>query len=118
MKKIVIKTHLHSGISGGGESRVVAEWNHGPLNLLKASKDLDERIASNKRSYGSIGCGRSWIEIDGTAINDDELPATLADAKQLIDDVHTGRIHKTRAAIQKMHDEYMDKFYQSLSETE
>lgn len=119
--KITIKTRLHEGIyksDGGGETRAVAEWNLGPKNLLAANRELTEIMAANKRSYGSVGAGRSWLEIDGTAINDDELQddMTMADAKELISDVQTGKIHKTREAIEKSHEEWREQELNKLAQ--
>lgn len=80
---ITIKTRLHEGIyksEGGGQTRVVRECSTGPRNLLKAIAELHEIRASNRRGYGNVGCGRSWLEIDGVALTDfheEELNAGL-----------------------------------------
>lgn len=69
---ITIKTHLHEGIyksSGGGETRTHYEWTTGPRNLLKAVNTLHEHRADMVRGYGNIGCGGSWLEIDGVVID-------------------------------------------------
>jgi hypothetical protein len=76
MTKIQIKTRLHDGIyksSGGGETRLVAEWGYGPRNLVKAYRFLLERRASNKRSYGNIGCGHTWLCTDDGRTLDSSL---------------------------------------------
>ena len=62
--KIQIKTRLHDGIyrsQGGGQTRVVAEWNYGPRNLVKALRFLWRERRDNARYYGNIGCGHSWL---------------------------------------------------------
>lgn len=80
---ITIKTHLHEGIyksEGGGQTRVVAEYSTGPRNLIRAIAELSEIRASNRRGYGNIGCGRSWLEIDGVALthwHEEEMNADL-----------------------------------------
>jgi len=69
---ITIKTHLNNGIyksSGGGEIRTHYEFTTGPRNLLKAIEQLSEHRSDMAHSYGNIGCGRSWLEIDGQAID-------------------------------------------------
>jgi hypothetical protein len=107
-KQITIKTHLHEGIyksCGGGETREVASFNIGPRNLLIATKELQEKISSNQRSYGSIGMGRSWLEIDGVEILSDELPENKKEAADLINDVLSGEIHKTRKYIADAYEE-------------
>ena len=70
---IVIKTRLDDGIyksHGGGEEVIQNTYHLGPINLLKAFRELDEIQSSNIRGYGSIGAGSSWIEIDGKEIQD------------------------------------------------
>lgn len=68
---ITIKTRLHESIyksHGGGQTHVEAEYATGPRNLIKAIAELKEIRASNCRGYGNIGCGYSWLEIDGVAL--------------------------------------------------
>ncbi len=100
MKNLIkIKTALHDGIyksSGGGQTTTAYSYNVGPLNLLRAVKQLHEHYQSMERSYGSVGHQGSWIEINGLSINHDELPETLSDAKQLIADVESGELVKSR----------------------
>jgi len=75
--QITLHTRLNSGIyesHGGGQDVTVRNWNCGPANLLKALDALYEERQSNIRGYGNIGCGSSWLEIDGeffdaTALN-------------------------------------------------
>lgn len=76
MKKITLYTKLHNGIyasQGGGVKTIVSEWNIGPRNLLAAITELNETIQSNIVSYGNIGCGSSWLEIDGEKLNLEEI---------------------------------------------
>ncbi|MEY2335113.1 hypothetical protein AAE485_15065 (plasmid) [Acidithiobacillus ferriphilus] len=75
---ITIKTRLNSGIyrsSGGGETRTHYEFTTGPRNLLKAIDTLGEHRSAMVRSYGNIGCGQSWLEIDGQEIHPFDLEA-------------------------------------------
>lgn len=100
MKTILIKTRLHDGInksSGGGQTNTHYTFNMGPLNLLRAVKTLNEHYQSMERAYGSIGHQGSWIEIDDIKINRDELPSTLAEARQLIADIASGQLIRDRA---------------------
>lgn len=79
---ITIKTHLNSGIyksSGGGEIRTHYEFTTGPRNLLKAIEQLGLHRSEMIRSYGNIGCGRSWLEIDGQAIHSYDLDDVARD---------------------------------------
>jgi hypothetical protein len=74
--KITLHTRLHSGIyesQGGGLDRVINEWNLGPLNLLKAIKSLYDERQSNLLGYGNIGCGYSWLEINGNRFDENDL---------------------------------------------
>lgn len=75
---ITINTRLHDGIyksSGGGETRIVAEYPTEPKRLLQAIIEIDRRRRSNIRSYGNIGCGSTWLEIDGVRIPEFEVDA-------------------------------------------
>lgn len=61
---IQIKTRLHDGIyksSGGGQTRVVAEYPYGPRNLVRAYRQTISRLNANRRYYGNIGCGHTWM---------------------------------------------------------
>jgi hypothetical protein len=75
-RKITIVTRLHKGISAGNAGIPVEiwEWNDDePHDLINAVETLQMERESNERSWGNIGCGHSWIEIDGMAINDTHL---------------------------------------------
>ena len=79
---ITIKTELHDGIyksSGGGEVRTHYEFSTGPRNLLKAIETLADHQDEMEKSYGNIGCGRSWLEIDGTVIHRFDLDEIARD---------------------------------------
>lgn len=79
---ITIKTHLDSGIyksCGGGETRSHYEFSTGPRNLLKAINTLYEHRKSMERGYGNIGCGSSWLEIDGKIIHRYDLEYVARD---------------------------------------
>jgi hypothetical protein len=73
---ITIKTRLDATIyrsCGGGETRVHYEWATGPRNLLRAAETLRIHRKKMEVGYGNIGCGRSWLEIDGVEIDDLDL---------------------------------------------
>jgi hypothetical protein len=77
---IHIKTRLADGIyrsSGGGETRTHYKWATGPRNLLKAAAAFEQHCRRMADCYGNIGCGRSWVEIDGQWINPGDLAAIL-----------------------------------------
>ena len=79
---ITIKTQLHSGISessGGGETRTHYEYNTGPRNLLIAIEQLVEHRSDMVFSYGNVGCGGSWLEIDGQPVCLDDLEEVFRD---------------------------------------
>lgn len=74
--KITLHTRPHSSIyksHGGGEDRIVDTWNCGTANLLKAIDALHEVRRTNILGYGNVGCGRSWLEIDGEFFDETEL---------------------------------------------
>ena len=103
---ITVKTRLHDSIyrsQDGGVVKTVCELNTGPRNLIKAISAYHEEVETNKRCYGSIGAGATWLEIDGVEINYMDLPQKYDDAemtiimgsqtsqaKELIDSVKSG----------------------------
>jgi hypothetical protein len=69
-KTITIKTRLHEGIyPGGGEAKTVTTFKATPRNLFKAIRQLDQERSSNRKYFGNIRCGASWLEIDGIEPN-------------------------------------------------
>ena len=79
---ITIKTKLDSGIyksSGGGEVVTHYEFKTGPVNLCKAIGVLSSHRKAMIRGYGNIGCGHSWLEIDGQQIHDYDLQDVIED---------------------------------------
>lgn len=69
---ITIKTALDKSIyksEGGGETRTRYEWAAGPRNLLKAVDTLLSHRKDMLAAYGNIGCGKSWLEVDGQIID-------------------------------------------------
>lgn len=102
---ITIKTHLNNGIyksSGGGETRTHYEFTTGPRNLLKAIEQLGEHRSDMVRSYGNIGCGRSWLEIDGQAIHSYDLEEVARDDAEMFPrSEYTHTMTKTRTTKAK-----------------
>ena len=79
---IIIKTRLNAGIyksCGGGETRVHHEWATGPRNLIKAIQKLEEHRKEMRDGYGNIGCGSSWMEIDGVEVDQFDLDEVYRD---------------------------------------
>jgi len=84
---ITIKTHLDKGIyksCGGGETRTHYEFTTGPRNLLKAIEQLRKHRSDMERSYGNIGCGSSWLEIDGQEIHSYDLEEVARDDAEML----------------------------------
>lgn len=76
MKKIEIKTALHSGIckiDGGGETHTHYFWPLGPRNLIKAMEKLLEHSRSMTRGYGDVGHSGSWIEVAGVNMTREDI---------------------------------------------
>lgn len=93
--KITIRTALSDGIyrrQGGGETRTHYEWRTGPINLLRAIRQLNEHRRDMDAGYGNIGHAGSWIEIDGERLDrwHVEMTETLDDARRLIDHATSG----------------------------
>lgn len=79
---ITIKTRLDAGIyksQGGGECRTHHTFATGPRNLLRAIRTLREHRREMEIGYGNIGCGGSWLEIDGVRIDDLDLECIALD---------------------------------------
>lgn len=105
MNNITIKTRLDDAISNSGKDRIHYQFKTGPRNLLKALKLLKEHEKYMEECYGNIGCGSSWIEIDGKKIGgfdiddvincidsnlEDYIPTAIA--KSLIDEIAKAKI--------------------------
>jgi hypothetical protein len=99
---IEIKTRLNSGIyksDGGGETRVHYAYTTGPRNLIAAIQQLREHRADMVRCYGNIGCGSSWLEIDGQEIHGFDLEDVARDeAIELREYSHIRRENRTAKA--------------------
>ncbi|MDI5832580.1 hypothetical protein OCF84_21330 (plasmid) [Shewanella xiamenensis] len=92
---ITINTKLNSGIyqsEGGGEIRTHYSFNTNPRNLLKACKLLGEHMSTMKEAYGNIGCGSSWLEIDGQWIHQTDIATvtSIKNAAELLGEVAAG----------------------------
>ena len=76
MENITMKTRLHDGIyksEGGGEIQIIKQWKLGPRNLITAIEIMDKTHHQNRLSYGDIGSGSTWLEINGRKITFYEL---------------------------------------------
>lgn len=96
---ITIKTKLASGIyksEGGGEVRTRYEFTTGPRNLMKAIETLYEHRKSMERSYGNIGCGRSWLEIEGVEIRTFDLDDVMRDDAEAYGEMRQSGFIKTK----------------------
>jgi opacity protein-like surface antigen len=83
---VTIKTRLNNGInrsSGGGETRTHYEFTTGPRNLLTAIAQLGEHRSEMVSNYGNIGCGHSWLEIDGQEIHPSDLEEVARDDAEM-----------------------------------
>lgn len=72
---IKIITRLDSGIAStdAGQARTHYTWKTGPRNLIKAIESLSSHRQRMIASYGNIGCGGSWIEVDGVRLSYDDM---------------------------------------------
>lgn len=90
MNKIVLVTKLSDSVyksAGGGQRQEVCGWNIGPRNLIQAVKWLREELRDNRRAFGNIGMGSSWLEINGQHFSASDFEFgdfRLADARQVI----------------------------------
>jgi hypothetical protein len=143
---IKIMTRLDDGIyasQGGGEVRERYHWNKtSGRNLLLAAKKLPEHRSDMSTAYGNIGCGSSWIEIDGRKVSpgsileheiyrlvDDWCGAssykgTPTQAMQsLLDEIESGeydkkidRMHKSMEEQRKREDEELEREMEIIEE--
>lgn len=69
---IKIITRLNTGIADkyAGQHRVHHEFETGPRNFLKAIDTLIKHRKLMENNFGNIGCGSSWITIDGVFVED------------------------------------------------
>jgi hypothetical protein len=67
---IELKRRLHPGIEGGGYTATIKTWATGPRNLLRAVEALYDLREESRRGYGNIGCGASWLEIEGVRLSE------------------------------------------------
>lgn len=69
---IKIVTKLNEGIADkfAGVQRVHHEFSTGPRNLLKAVETLITHRKKMENCHGNIGCGSSWIIIDGVSVDE------------------------------------------------
>lgn len=94
---ITLHTELNKGIyasCGGGQNLTREIWTLGPRTLVKARKALLAEREENRRRYGDIGRGHSWIEIDGVQLDldvfgsPDTCTSPTAWAQYLIANLH------------------------------
>jgi hypothetical protein len=69
-KTITVKTFQNSGISGAIE-KTVREFSFSSGNIVRAVNYRNRTHISNIANYGNIGCGSTWIEIDGVRVDHD-----------------------------------------------
>ena len=82
MTTITIKTKLHDGVyasQGGGKVVTHYEFTAGPRNLVKAIKTLHSHKEEIKECFGNIGCGHSWMEINGKQVNIYDMEDVMKD---------------------------------------
>ncbi|MEO4030671.1 hypothetical protein ABH313_21800 [Chromobacterium vaccinii] len=72
---ITIKSQINPSIAGHADDHITTEHelNTTPENLLRAVKLLRQVRESNTRSYGNIGRGVCWIELDGVRLSYDAM---------------------------------------------
>lgn len=90
---ITIVSAISAGIyasHGGGTTQARHTWPAGPLNLLRAAQLLPEHQRRMNASYGNIGHAGSWVQIDDQRIDPMDLPATMAEARDLLARVQSG----------------------------
>jgi len=111
MKTIVIRTKLDKAV-GGGEF-VEAQLNLGPLNLIKAKKIRQERADANRVGWGNIGCGRSFIEINGEHIPFDFLPNDMNEARLFLAQLANGGIAQWVRDANRAEEEFSQKLLET-----
>lgn len=79
---IIIYTRLDDSISksfGGGKIVKHHEFKTGVRNLMKAAKVLRQHRLDMRESHGNVGCGVSWMEIDGRRVDQFDLDHVMRD---------------------------------------
>lgn len=72
---IKLFTELDSGIyasCGGGKVVLHQKWRTNATNIRRAINRLKKHRANMREYYGNIGCGYSWLEIDGHELTEYE----------------------------------------------
>jgi len=119
---IQIWTRLHDGIyrsQGGGETRIVAEYNYGSRNLVRAWRHLLQVRADNRRNYGNIGCGRSGLRTVGDGPMAGRTLDTVLAGGEMPGMTHRDLFEQIRAALltPEQHAE-LDAFLPRVANTE
>ena len=73
---ITIKTKFHPSTTTAiecGEIQTIKRFNVSPRNLMRAAEFLKRHTSEAIRSWGNVGHVRSWLEINGRAISNDDL---------------------------------------------
>jgi hypothetical protein len=80
MPQIFVKQKLDPGIYksyGGGQEKTVKVFKFSPRNLRMASNLVYTTHCDNIKVFGNIGCGYTWLEVDGEPITEDEVKYIL-----------------------------------------
>lgn len=72
-QQITIMTALDNRLNGVDGPTVQHKWSAGPRNLLRALKMLDSHKKHMEDCYGNVGCGTSWIEVNGYRLNESDM---------------------------------------------
>ncbi len=79
MQTITIRTRLDDRITGGGGTVVHHERAVGPRNLIRAVAELAAHRQRVVLNYGNVGCGRSWLCVGETEIDDNDIDGVVSD---------------------------------------
>lgn len=77
---IELHTRLNDGIyqsQGGGQDIVAQSWATGPRHLMTAIAALTTRRAEMIRCYGNVGCGNTWLAVDGVTLDDADCAGVI-----------------------------------------
>ena len=100
--RINLHTKLDAGIyksSGGGQDIIVESWAIGSRNLLKAIDALYFQKKCNAAGYGNIGCGASWLEINGVQVDVEDIKGEILLEQYIREDKYFHRIARTKTQI-------------------